>query len=105
MKAISIPAREFGMWLVACALLGSMGLSSPQKLYAAPAEQAKASQVNLNKANLEEIETIQGIGPALAERIIRYRDEHGRFEKVEDLLDVSGIGQAKLERIKSQVSV
>lgn len=103
---MSIPAREIGMWLVACVLLGSSaGLYSPQRLYAAAPEQAKPSQVNLNKAGLEEFETIQGIGPALAERILRYREEHGRFEKVEDLLNVSGIGQAKLERIKNQVSV
>jgi competence protein ComEA len=63
------------------------------------------SQVNLNKATLEELEAIRGIGPALAERIVAYRTENGKFETVDQLMSVRGIGQAKFDRIKSQLLV
>ena len=66
---------------------------------------AAAALVNVNKASAEELQVIRGIGPSLAERIIQYRDEHGRFEKVEDLVKVRGIGEAKFEKIKEQVSL
>ena len=80
-------------------------------LYAAPKANAQiqadsqTAKVNLNKASLEELQTVRGIGPALAERIIQYRDEHGRFERIEDIVQVRGVGEAKFEKLKSQVSI
>ena len=61
--------------------------------------------VNVNKASAAELETVKGIGPMLAERIVTYRETHGRFDHLEDLVQVPGIGQAKLERIKSQLAL
>ncbi len=79
-------------------------------LYAAPKAEAKAVApespvINLNRATAEELQAVRGIGPALAERVIQYREEHGRFERPEDLVNVRGIGEAKFERIKNQVSI
>jgi len=64
-----------------------------------------AGVVDLNAADQAALETLPGIGPALAGRILAWRDEHGRFSAVEDLLDVSGIGDATFEGLRDQVRV
>jgi 5'-nucleotidase/UDP-sugar diphosphatase len=61
--------------------------------------------LNVNKATQEELEALPGIGPTLAKRIIDWRETKGPFQKVEDLLQVSGIGPAKLAAIRDLVSV
>jgi competence protein ComEA len=62
-------------------------------------------KVNINTATTEELQTLSGIGPAKASAIIAYREENGPFQKIEDLLNVSGIGDASLEKIKEQITV
>jgi competence protein ComEA len=61
--------------------------------------------VNLNTATLDQLESLPGIGPALGQRIIDYRQEHGQFRSIEDLLNVSGIGQKRLEDLRSKVTL
>ena len=61
--------------------------------------------VDLNRATPAQLETLPGIGPSMAARIVAYRAEHGPFESVEGLLDVSGIGPAKFEGLKGLVVV
>ena len=61
--------------------------------------------VNINTAGVSELEALPGIGPALAARIVEYRDGHGPFASVDDLTDVPGIGPAKLEALRSQATV
>ena len=103
-------------WLLAFALISNIALSHaapPANAPKAPQQgttthQVRSSQtapVNLNQASLEELESIKGVGPALAERIIAYRSENGKFKTAEDLMNVKGIGQAKFGRIKEQVMV
>lgn len=62
-------------------------------------------KVNLNTATQEELEGLPGIGPVLAQAILDYREEHGPFASVEDLLDVSGIGDSRLEDLRDLVAV
>ena len=61
--------------------------------------------VDLNRAGPAQLETLTGIGPALAEAIIEHRERTGPFAVVDDLLAVSGIGPAKLDRIRDEVIV
>ena len=62
-----------------------------------------ALPVNVNTATAEELDVLPGIGPALAGRIIAYREEHGPFTAVEQLLEVSGIGEAVLDGLRDQI--
>jgi len=65
----------------------------------------KDGKVDINKATMEELESLPGIGPKTAEAIIQYRDNNGPFKCVEDLLSVKGIGPKKLERIREHVTI
>ena len=66
---------------------------------------SSSSKVNINKASITDLETINGIGPGLAQKIITYREEHGKFSSIDDIKNVSGIGDKKFEKIKDSISV
>ena len=66
---------------------------------------AAAQVVDLNTSDAATLETLPGIGPALAERILAWRDEHGGFRSVEDLLEVSGIGEGRFAELQDRVTV
>lgn len=61
--------------------------------------------VSINRATATELETLPGVGPVLAGRIVQHREDHGHFDTVEDLLDVTGIGEAKLASIRDLIKV
>ncbi len=64
-----------------------------------------AGLVNINTATLAELETLPGIGPTLAQRIIDYRTQHGPFQRIEDIMDVSGIGPSTFDQIQNLITV
>lgn len=89
----------------------------PVRIYQAPAatqtESAAATDpeptapglININIATAQQLETLPGIGPALAQRIIDYRTEHGAFRAPEELVKVKGIGESKLMDILDLITV
>ena len=72
---------------------------------AAAVEPAPGVPLNLNTATLEQLQTLPGVGPVLAQRIIDYRQQHGGFGSVADLRNVTGIGDARYNELKSRVTV
>lgn len=66
---------------------------------------AWSGPVDINTADVEQLQTLQGIGPALAQRIIDDRRENGPYQTAEDLLRVSGIGEKTLEEIRDHITV
>ena len=67
--------------------------------------QSDGGLVNLNTATLEELDSISGIGPVTARKILDYRQRIGMFSSVDQLLEVSGIGVKTLEKMRAKVTV
>lgn len=69
------------------------------------ASSSESDTVNLNTATEVELMTLSGVGPAKAEAIIQYREEHGSFQTEEDLMNISGFGQKTFEKLQPHISV
>ena len=81
-------------------------LISNDNTMTAGSDKAKTSnKVNINHANKSELDTLPGVGPALAERIIEYRQTNGSFRDLDELKSVPGIGSSKYEKIKEKISI
>ena len=66
---------------------------------------SNSSKVNINRGDINELKNLPGVGEALAQRIITYRNENGKFKNVEDLKNVSGIGEKKYDSLKEYIDV
>ncbi|EOO29895.1 comEA protein [Bacillus cereus BAG1X2-3] len=75
---------------------------SEQGMFTSSKEDGK---IRINTAAKEQLEKITGIGSRKAESILKYREEHGPFQKIEDLLEIDGIGAKSLEKIKGQIII
>lgn len=64
-----------------------------------------SEKININTATLEQLQTLSGIGESKAQAIIDYRNEFGNFKSIEDILNVSGIGESIYEKIKNNITV
>ncbi len=64
-----------------------------------------SSSININNCSARELESLEGIGPVLAERIVEYRRNNGPFGKIEDIRKVPGIGEKRFEAIKEMITV
>ncbi len=67
--------------------------------------QPEVKRININTATLAELDTLPGIGPVTAQSIIAYREAHGPFNSIEEIMDVPGIGPVTFERIKDLITV
>jgi comEA protein len=92
------------MWALALvAVLGSGPVMAEQA--PASAEATTQSVVDLNSATAEQLETLPGVGPRTAERIIEYRRDNGSFKKIEELMNVRGIGERSFLKLRPVVKV
>ena len=95
----------------------AIGLVLAMMLAAAPMVQAAGGRqdsadakaagtvVNLNTATASQLEALSGIGPKMAQRIVEYRQKNGAFKKVEELMNVKGIGEKSFLKLKPQLTV
>jgi competence protein ComEA len=92
----SIPAAALvaALIIILCAPLAAYGKKHPP-----------ASPIDLNSATLEELQQLPGVGPSTAQAIVTFREKSGAFKRVEDLLAVHGISQAKFQSIRPYVVV
>ena len=68
-------------------------------------ETIRNKKVNINKASQEELDSLPGIGPSTASKILEYRKQNGNFKNIEDIKEVSGIGESKFEKIREMITV
>ena len=66
---------------------------------------ASSGKVNINKASVEELTTLKGIGPSYAQKIVDYRTKVGPFKKAEDIMNVPGIGKKTWEANKDKITI
>ena len=97
-------------WSV-CALVGVLAMAA-QPVAAQNAQPRPESRpakpavvVNLNTATIAELETLPGVGSKMAARIIEYRQKKGPFKKIEELMNVQGIGEKNFLKLKPQLTV
>jgi competence protein ComEA len=79
-------------------------MTGPQT-QAADTKAAVVSPLNLNTATVEQLQKLPGVGPKTAARILDYRQKNGAFKKVEELMNVKGVGEKSFLRLKSQITV
>jgi competence protein ComEA len=108
------PTRKVGAAVALGRVVGKPAASSPKSTVsvaavteAKPVKLASAADgtVNLNKADVETLQKLPGIGPAMAERILAYRKESGGFQSIEDLQEVRGIGEKTFEKLKGLITI
>ena len=93
---------------IAWALVLCLGLAlGPVSLCAKDTEAGKAStgKINLNTATEEQLQSLPGIGPSSAKNILEYRSKTGKFNRIEEIINVKGIGEKKFEKIKDRLTL
>ena len=98
--------KNYLLLLALMFVFGFVGLS-PATVSAAenPAAKVSIETIHLNQATAEQLQVLPGVGPALSERIVAYRDAHGPFKSVDQLAEVKGIGEAKLAKLRDQLTI
>jgi len=109
MKQLPAPAKlifQFGLVVILLASVACMTRSRNGNANRAEARSSPAPlHININSASAQELEQLPGVGKVIAERIVAYREQIGRFRRREDLMMVSGISEKKYEEIRSMIVV
>lgn len=93
------------MPLASMASAQSPAPSHPQKAKAAKAVAALAGPVNLNTATAAQLDALPGVGKSTAQRIVDYRQKNGSFKKIEELMNVKGVGEKSFLKLKPLIAV
>lgn len=86
-------------------LLRTQLAGQTQQVAGAETSQAEGEKININSADLASLDKIPSVGPAIAQRIIDYREQNGGFTTIEDIKNVKGIGDATFEKMKDMITV
>jgi competence protein ComEA len=111
--------RSIAGWIVVLTLVAGAGPAVAQQAPSpAPAAEAKTGKkadaradvkgdgvINLNTATQADLESLPGVGKSMAQRIVEYREKSGGFKKVEDLMNVKGIGEKSFLKLKTRLTV
>jgi comEA protein len=90
MSSVSIMAQKSAMDRVA-----TKSASTP----------ASTEKINLNSATVEQLESLPGVGPAMAKTIVEHRTKVGKFNRIEEIMKVKGIGEKKFQKIKDRLTI
>lgn len=91
---------------IACVLIVCLGLAlSSVSVLAQKATPAAPEKININAATVEQFQALPGIGPAMAKLIVEHRTKVGKFNRIEELMNVKGIGEKKFQKIKDRLTV
>jgi competence protein ComEA len=91
---------------IMCVFLLCIGMAiSSVSVLAQKPNPATADKINLNAASAEQLESLPGIGPVTAKRIVDYRAKVGKFKRIEEIINIEGIGEKKFERIKDRLTI
>jgi competence protein ComEA len=91
---------------LALGLLICLGLAlTPVSGFAQKTKAVSTEKVNLNTASPEQLQTLPGVGPAMAKKIVEHRSKIGKFTKIDEILNVKGIGEKKFQKMKDRLVV
>ena len=91
---------------IACVVALCLGLVfSSVSVMAQKPDPAGVDKINLNSATAEQLQTLPGIGPATAKSIIEHRTKIGEFSRIEEIINIKGIGEKKFQKIKDRLVV
>lgn len=104
-KVINLAAKIMDEMVIYVPKIGEEVQTQMPSLWTESANQSEDGKIHINMATMDEITTLNGIGPKKAQAIIDYRDENGPFQTIDDLLQVSGIGEKTLESLRDDIVI
>ena len=96
---------KYGKKVLAWSLVLCLALSLAPMAWAQKGKAVSTEKVNLNTASAEQLQTLPGVGPAMAKRVLDYRAKVGKFTKIEEILNVKGFGEKRFQKIKDRLLV
>ena len=91
---------------VACVVMLLLGLAiGPVSALAQKSGPASTEKINLNTATVEQLQSLPGIGPSIAKSIVDHRAKVGKFNRIEEIINVKGVGEKRFQKIKDRLAV
>lgn len=102
---LRVVCSTFSLATLAALLAAVPAAATPQTKASSTAKSPSTQVVNINSASAAEFEALPGIGPKMAARIVEYRQKNGPFKKIEELMNVRGLGEKNFLKLKAQLTI